>query len=225
MGRGCDGMARVDVQTGGGSDRWATLGGEVAREGARLGYALGRLAVRRRCTQVVSEGARGRAATRPTKRTRCREGELSWSAISVISIDSPPASLPSTTSLISEMVLSRLRRRVLGLVLVVPSDCLRPWPGRHGLSGPSGELGEPGEPLGEPNGGVAEPFEAGLDGVASIGETVPKMSRLNTGGEDGSANGELGCDCEGEAGHSSSAWRERDGSAECPVDGESRQMR
>lgn len=183
-------------------NRRPASGGEVAREErSNLSYALGRL----RWTREWSARVTGVDSERSVLRTRCREGELSWSAISETSIESPSASFPSTTSLINEMVLSRLRRRVLGLVLVVPSDCLRPCPGRHGLSGPSGELGEPGEPLGEPNGGVTDPFEAGLDGVASIAWTAPKMSRLKTGGDVGSANGELGCDCEGEAGHSSSA--------------------
>ena len=60
---------------------------------------------------------------------------------------------PSTASLMSEIVLSMLRRRVLGLVIVVPSDAWRPWPRRNGEaeadSGEVGEMGEPGEAAAE----------------------------------------------------------------------------
>lgn len=142
------------------------------------------------------------------ERTLCLEGELNCSAISDTSLESPSASFPSTTSLINEIVLSKLLLLVEGLVLVVPRLCFLPCPGLQGLSGPRGELGDPGDPTGEPVGGVLVPLEPGDDGVASMAVTVvgPKMSRLKTGGDWGiSEKGELGCECEGEAGASSSA--------------------
>ncbi len=56
---------------------------------------------------------------------------------------------PSHASWMSDIVLSRLRRRVLGLVMVVPKLACRPWPRRKGDAiddiGDEGEIGDPGD--------------------------------------------------------------------------------
>ena len=56
---------------------------------------------------------------------------------------------PSHASWMSDIVLSRLRRRVLGLVIVVPRLACRPCPRRNGDAvddkGDPGEMGDPGE--------------------------------------------------------------------------------
>ena len=54
--------------------------------------------------------------------------------------------LPSHASWMSDIVLSRLLRRVLGLVIVVPRLAWRPWPRRKGEAAEIGDIGDMGEP-------------------------------------------------------------------------------
>ena len=74
-----------------------------------------------------------------------------WLATVLASLSSSGSTdpfFPSYTSLMSDIVLSRLRRRVLGLVIVVPRLAWRPCPRRKGDTdidvGDVGEVGVPG---------------------------------------------------------------------------------
>lgn len=74
-------------------------------------------------------------------------------------VSSASSSLESTASLMSEIVLSRLRRLVLGLVMVVPRLAVLPWPRLDG--GPiAGNV--------EPGAGNVEP------GVGNVGDPPPE---------------------------------------------------
>ena len=111
-------------------------------------------------TRIIGGRAGGRRLSTPrgqaTRPTSDRVREALFSAIesaSLTSSGSCSGDLPSHASWMSDIVLSRLRRRVLGLVIVVPRDAWRPWPRRNGEadadSGDVGEMGEPGEAAAE----------------------------------------------------------------------------
>lgn len=107
--------------------------------------------------------------------------------------------MPSTTSLMSEIVLSKDRLLVDGLVFVVPKLCFLPCPLRQ-----FGSPGDPGVPrTGEPKGGLDAPPATLCTGESCAPpreKLVENGSWLKCGGEEG----EFGVDDEGDAGCSSS---------------------
>lgn len=86
------------------------------------------------------------------------------------------SSLRSTASLISEIVLSRLRRLVLGLVMVVPRLAVLPWPRLDGTVGGNVEPGVGGVGLSPPPEAMTRsraaetPFAGMGDDVSSDGD-------------------------------------------------------
>ena len=76
------------------------------------------------------------------------------------------SSFPSTASFNSDIVLSMLRLRVLGLVIVVPKLACRPWPRRNGIVGPVLDDGEEG--VGGPMG-----LDGALDKASSSAAATP----------------------------------------------------
>jgi len=58
-------------------------------------------------------------------------------------VQTPRPPFQSTASFKSDIVLSMLRLRVLGLVVVVPKLACRPWPRRNGVTDPEPVRGEP----------------------------------------------------------------------------------
>jgi hypothetical protein len=82
---------------------------------------------------------------------------FSFPATESASCSNSASSFPSTASFKSDIVLSMLRLRVLGLVIVVPRLACRAWPRRNGVIGPELDVGEV---------GVSGPI--GLDGALEI---------------------------------------------------------
>jgi hypothetical protein len=92
--------------------------------------------------------------------------------------DNPPGSFPSTACLMSDIVLSMLRLRVLGLVIVVPRLTWRACPRRNGEPEPVAEVGELGEYCPPPRdllveGGVPSCGCGGTDEAEADGEILP----------------------------------------------------
>lgn len=86
---------------------------------------------------------------------------------SLLSSASGAGPLPSYTSLISDIVLSKLRRRVLGLVIVVPKLAWRPCPRLKG----EGEIEDVGD-----NGDVGELGEIGEEGTDPVASACSRAA-------------------------------------------------
>ena len=110
---------------------------------------------------------------------------------SLTSSGSDTGVLPSHASWISDMVLSRLRRRVDGDVIVVPRLACRPCPRRNGDTPDTGDVGDNGEP--GAGGGGAPSAAVGCVPVAMACSSAAVTPLGETGGTVSSA-GVVGCE-------------------------------